>query len=246
MITATIQYNGANYTATIVRAETLTINVSGDGSGGGANGSDGADGSSAYEIAVANGFVGNETQWLTSLQGADGAKGDKGDQGDAGPAGATGATGADGTNGNDGANGQDGAQGIQGVKGDTGDQGIQGIKGDTGDTGATGDQGTTGAAGADGADAPLPTARNGVTTFSLVSHNGYYSDMTTANSATTYTITGTSIIGGFEKKKINAATEPTVTGATKQFCPDFQPDTDMFMVTYYDGVTAWYFFERIT
>ena len=36
---------------------------------------DGTDGDSAYEIAVANGFVGNQTAWLASLKGADGAPG---------------------------------------------------------------------------------------------------------------------------------------------------------------------------
>ena len=38
-------------------------------------GEDGQDGLSAYEIAVANGFVGNEAEWLGSLVGADGANG---------------------------------------------------------------------------------------------------------------------------------------------------------------------------
>ena len=33
---------------------------------------DGADGASAYEVAVSNGFVGTEAEWLTSLVGADG------------------------------------------------------------------------------------------------------------------------------------------------------------------------------
>ena len=47
------------------------------------SGSAGADGASAYEIAVANGFVGTETEWLASL---------------VGPAGADGADGADGQN----------------------------------------------------------------------------------------------------------------------------------------------------
>lgn len=42
------------------------------GSGGGANGL------SAYEIAVANGFVGTEVEWLASLQGADGVDGTDG------------------------------------------------------------------------------------------------------------------------------------------------------------------------
>ena len=51
----------------------------------GADGSPGVDGDSAYEVAVANGFGGDETAWLASLVGADGADG------------APGADGADGT-----------------------------------------------------------------------------------------------------------------------------------------------------
>lgn len=35
----------------------------------------GADGDSAYEIAVANGFVGTEVEWLASLEGTDGING---------------------------------------------------------------------------------------------------------------------------------------------------------------------------
>lgn len=38
----------------------------------GAGGAPGADGASAYEVAVANGFVGTEAAWLASLVGADG------------------------------------------------------------------------------------------------------------------------------------------------------------------------------
>lgn len=56
----------------------------------------GADGKSAYEIAVDNGFVGTETEWLASL------KGEKGDKGD------TGSPGADGDKGDPGADGADG------------------------------------------------------------------------------------------------------------------------------------------
>ena len=47
----------------------------------GADGQDGADGQSAYEIAVANGFVGDETAWLASLVGAAGANGTNGADG---------------------------------------------------------------------------------------------------------------------------------------------------------------------
>lgn len=38
-------------------------------SGGGSGGGTGADGKSAYEIAVENGFVGTEQEWLESLKG---------------------------------------------------------------------------------------------------------------------------------------------------------------------------------
>lgn len=43
----------------------------------------GADGLSAYEIAVKNGFTGTITQWLVSLKGEKGEKGDKGEKGNA-------------------------------------------------------------------------------------------------------------------------------------------------------------------
>jgi hypothetical protein len=60
-----------------------TSGASGTGPAGadGADGVDGADGASAYEIAVANGFVGDEAAWLASLVGADGADGADGDPG---------------------------------------------------------------------------------------------------------------------------------------------------------------------
>ena len=95
---------------------------------------DGADGASAYEIAVENGYTGTEAEWLSSL---------KGEKGDAG---------------------EQGIQGIQGEKGDTGEQGLQGIqgeKGDKGDTGAAGKDGTNGTDGkngVDGSDGYSPTA----------------------------------------------------------------------------------------
>lgn len=60
------------------------------GTGGGGTGTPGADGASAYEIAVANGFVGDVSAWLASLIGP------AGPQGEPGPAGEDGAPGADG------------------------------------------------------------------------------------------------------------------------------------------------------
>lgn len=44
----------------------------------GKNGINGADGKSAYEIAVENGFEGTETEWLDSLRGQDGQNGQDG------------------------------------------------------------------------------------------------------------------------------------------------------------------------
>lgn len=47
----------------------------------GERGQDGLNGKSAYEIAVANGYVGDETQWLASLKGRDGERGRDGRNG---------------------------------------------------------------------------------------------------------------------------------------------------------------------
>ena len=99
--------------------------------GGGGQGSNGA---SAYEVAVSQGFVGDESAWLASLVGP------KGDTGTAGAA------------------GSDGAQGAQGPKGDTGAAGSQGVKGDTGSQGLKGDTGAQGAKGDTGAAGPAGTA----------------------------------------------------------------------------------------
>lgn len=68
----------------------------------------GNDGLSAYEIAVKNGYIGTEPEWLLSL------KGDRGDTGE---------------------QGLQGIQGLQGEKGDPGEQGIQGEQGPKGDKG---------------------------------------------------------------------------------------------------------------
>lgn len=90
--------------------------------GSGTPGADGADGLSAYEVAVANGFIGNEVEWLASLMGepglpgaeglpgkdgAPGKDGLPGRDGERGPQGYPGADGRDGTNGRDGQDGQD-------------------------------------------------------------------------------------------------------------------------------------------
>lgn len=85
----------------------------------------GPQGLSAYQVAVKNGFIGTEQEWLDSLVGEKGDKGDKGDTGE---------------------------QGIQGERGLQGEQGIQGEKGEKGDKGDTGEKGADGVNGTNGRD----------------------------------------------------------------------------------------------
>ena len=77
-------------------------------------GANGKDGSSAYEIATENGFVGTAAEWLESLKGRDGKDGLPGKDGKDG---ADGLPGRDGTNGKDGLPGKDGRDGIDGKDG---------------------------------------------------------------------------------------------------------------------------------
>lgn len=72
----------------------------------------GADGKSAYQLAVENGFAGTVQQWLASLIGEAGQQGPQGLPGD------------------------DGAPGAKGDQGDPGPQGVQGIQGPQGLPGA--------------------------------------------------------------------------------------------------------------
>lgn len=128
-------------------------------------GPQGPDGLSAYEVAVADGFVGNETAWLASLVGADGADGADGAQGPQGIQGPQGDAGADGTNGTNGTNGSDGLDGADGDsayqvwlnEGNVGTEAdfiiaITGADGADGSDGAQGPQGIQGPAGNDGMD----------------------------------------------------------------------------------------------
>lgn len=112
--------------------------------GDGEPGSDGKDGLSAYEVAVANGFVGSEAEWLLSLKGTDGIPGTDGKDG------APGADGAIGAIGPQGLPGEKGETGAQGLKGDAGPQGQPGSKGATGPQGERGYQGQPGSQGPQG------------------------------------------------------------------------------------------------
>ncbi len=60
--------------------------VAGATGAAGPQGTAGINGASAYQVAVTNGFVGTEAQWLASLVGAQGAQGPQGPQGPAGTA----------------------------------------------------------------------------------------------------------------------------------------------------------------
>jgi len=130
----------------------------------GLTGPTGPNGRSAYEIALLNGFVGTETQWLLSLvgatgsQGIQGATGPSGATGLTGPAGAQGLPGTNGTDGADGAVGAQGPQGIQGPIGLTGTAGPQGIQGPIGPSGTSGPAGPQGIQGNQG-----PVGTNGAT-----------------------------------------------------------------------------------
>ena len=144
---------------------------SGSGSGGG-SGVAGADGKSAYEIAVEHGFKGNEAAWLESLKGAQGEqgpageKGEKGDQGEVGPQGPQGEVGPQGPAGIDGQDGEQGEagpqgpageQGPQGEVGPSGEQGEQGPAGEKGEKGEVGPQGPAGEQGPQGEQGPAGT-----------------------------------------------------------------------------------------
>lgn len=154
-------------TIEIIQSGTKVIEIIKARGDKGETGPAGQDGLSAYQVAVAGGFVGTEAQWLASLQGDVGAdgqdglsayeiavqngyigteaqwllslKGDRGDKGDDGQAGA------------DGVDGQDGlsAYEIAVINGYVGTDAqwllsLKGDKGDKGDKGETGEPGPSG------------------------------------------------------------------------------------------------------
>lgn len=108
----------------------------------------GKDGKSAYEVAVDNGFLGTEIQWLASLQGQDGADG------------LPGAAGRDGV---DGLPGEAGRDGVDGLPGEAGKDGVDGLPGEAA-TIAIGSV-TTGAAGSAAQVTNSGTATNAVFNF---------------------------------------------------------------------------------
>lgn len=139
----------------------------------GEDGKDGTSGKSAYEIAVENGFVGTEAEWLASLKGE---KGDKGDQGETGATGEKGDTGAAGANGKDGTPGTNGTSCIaeaneningydilcDGTKIGEIKNGTNGQNGAQGEQGPQGEQGVPGTSCTAEAVTDAETGRNGV------------------------------------------------------------------------------------
>jgi len=114
-------------------------------SGGGGSGEQGEPGLSAYEVAVTNGYLGTEAQWLASLvgpQGSQGLPGIKGEDGSQGPQGLPGTPGAKGDPGDDGEQGEQGlsAYEVALTNGFVGTEAtwllsLKGEKGDKGDPG---------------------------------------------------------------------------------------------------------------
>jgi hypothetical protein len=116
----------------------------------------GSEGSSAYEVAVANGFVGTVDEWLTSLEGKDGRS-------------SSGSNGATGAKGDTGLPGDPGVQGDQGVQGDTGPAGptIRSAR-DFGTSVYTGDPVSSSAGAATAASWSLPADSSGVWSYTVV------------------------------------------------------------------------------
>jgi len=144
-----------------ISSEKISVSDLGVGQPGpqGSPGSDGAPGKTAYEIALENGFIGTQQEWLTSLVGHNGSDGAPGKsayvtaiengfigtetewlsslKGEQGPAG------QNGTNGKDGVNGADGKSAYQ-IAVDNGFEGdinawLLSLKGEKGEDGNTAD-----------------------------------------------------------------------------------------------------------
>lgn len=118
---------------------------------GGGTGEQGPPGPSAYDVAVSEGFVGTEAEWLASLVGSQGDIGPPGPAGDVGPAGDAGVPGPQGPEGPEGPAGA--ASTVPGPEGPEGPPGLPGADSTVpGPQGVPGDDGASGAPGAPGAD----------------------------------------------------------------------------------------------
>ena len=120
------------------------------------NGANGEKGSSAYQIAVEQGYQGSESDWLSSL------KGDKGN------------TGAKGNPGQDGADGKSAyAIAVEHGYEDSEEKWLLSLKGEKGDTGERGEKGDAGVAGKDGFSPIANVVKDGsVITITITDKNG--------------------------------------------------------------------------
>ena len=123
------------------------------------NGANGEKGSSAYQIAVEQGYQGSESDWLSSL------KGDKGEKGN---------TGAKGNPGQDGAEGKSAyAIAVEHGYENSEDEWLLSLKGEKGDTGERGEKGDAGVAGKDGFSPIANVVKDGsVITITITDKNG--------------------------------------------------------------------------
>ena len=123
------------------------------------NGANGEKGSSAYQIAVEQGYQGSESDWLSSL------KGDKGEKGN---------TGAKGNPGQDSAEGKSAyAIAVEHGYENSEDEWLLSLKGEKGDTGERGEKGDAGVDGKDGFSPIANVVKNGsVITITITDKNG--------------------------------------------------------------------------
>lgn len=131
-------------------------------------GQKGADGKSAYGIALENGYTGSKEDWLQSLKGERGLQGPTGQQGERGTDGLPGIAGPKGDKGDTGERGPEGQRGEPGQQGIQGPIGLTGPKGDDGIQGPPGPQGPIGLTGPKGAD-----GEDGKSAYEIAKENGY-------------------------------------------------------------------------
>ena len=133
----------------------------------------------------------------------------------------------------------------------TGDQDLSGLQGDITLT----TTGTSGAATfiADTLNIPNYASSGGATStvtadtgtaISLANNVGNFCNMASANTNTTFTVTG-AVAGGFARVLINTATQPTVTGGTLENGADWIASSNMYLDVYYDGANTKYYFISI-
>ena len=70
--------------------------------------------------------------------------------------------------------------------------------------------------------------------------------MASPNATTSYTFTNTgTVVGGFARLRINAASQPSVTGAVNINGDQFIAGTEMYMTIQYNGSATEFWFESI-